>query len=87
MRHFQKDILKHARPETKPELPRKIRLRAKFFGKQNALEYIWNYYERESEKRVPFYLPYIYMKEIFDSLRRYAQIPKKQIGMVLIAGP
>lgn len=84
MRHFPKDILKHARPETKPELPRKIRLMAKFFGKQNALEYIWNYYERESEKRVPFYLPYIYMKEIFDYLRRCAQIPKKQISMVLI---
>ena len=42
--------------------------------------------ERESEERVPFYLPCIYMKEIFDYLRRSAQIPKKQINVVLIDG-
>lgn len=84
MKHFQNDILKYARPETKPEIPRKIRLRAKFFGKQKALEYIWNYYERESVRRIPFYLPYIYMKEIFDYLRRYGEIPRKQISVVLI---
>ncbi len=57
---------------------------SKLFGNQKALEYIWNYYERESEHRVPFYLPYIYMKECLAYLRRYAKIPKKQIAMVLI---
>lgn len=84
MRHFQIELLKSARPETKPELPKKLYWKAKFFGKQTISEYLWNYYERESERRVPFYLPYIYMKECFDYLRRYAKIPKKQISMVLI---
>ena len=84
MTNFQIELLKSARPETTPELPRKLYWKAKFFGKQAISEFIWNYYRRESESRVPFYLPYIYMKENFDYLRRYAQIPKKQINMVLI---
>ena len=84
MRHFQKEILKSARSETLPELPKKLRWRSRFFGKQIITEYLWNYYERESADRIPFYLPYIYMKECFDYLRRYGKIPKKQINMVLI---
>ena len=39
---------------------------------------------KEPEDRVPFYLPYIYMKECFNYLRRYGKIPKRQINMVLI---
>ena len=84
MRHFQKEILNSARDETLPELPKSLRWKARFFGKQMITEYIWNYYERESTDRIPFYLPYIYMKECFDYLRRYGKIPKKQINMVLI---
>lgn len=75
-----------ARPETRPDIPRKVRWRARLFGSQCLSEYLWNYYERESEARIPFYLPYIYMKENFYYLRRYAQIPKKQVSMVLIDG-
>lgn len=75
-----------ARPETRPDIPRKIRWKAKLFGSQCLSEYLWNYYEKESEARVPFYLPYIYIKENFYYLRRYAQIPKKQVSMVLIDG-
>lgn len=77
-------LLKMARPETRPKLPQRVQWLARFFGNQKAIEYIWNYYERESEHRFPFYLPYIYMKECFAYLRRYAKIPKKQISMVLI---
>ncbi len=76
----------NARPETRPDIPRKVRWRAKLFGSRYLSEYLWNYYEKESEIRTPFYLPYIYMKENFFYLRRYAQIPKKQISMVLIDG-
>ena len=84
MRHFQKQILKSARSETIPELPKMLRWKAHFFGKQMITQYLWNYYERESEDRIPFYLPYIYQKECFDFLRRYGKIPQKQIDMVLI---
>ena len=84
MRQFQKEILECARPETKPEIPRKLYWKAKIFGKQHLSEYLWNYYERESENRIPFYLPCIFMQECFDYLRRYGKIPKKQISMVLI---
>ena len=84
MRQFQKEILKSARSETFPEIPRKLRWRAHIFGKQIITEYLWNYYERESKERIPFYLPYIYQKECFDFLRRYGKIPKKQINMILI---
>lgn len=86
MERSKKEITKFARPETIPQVPRKIRWKARFFGKQMISQYLWNYYERESEKRVPFYLPYIYMRENFDYLRRYAKIPKHQISMVLIDG-
>ncbi len=75
-----------ARPETRPDIPRKVRWKAKLFGGHYLSEYLWAYYERESEVRIPFYLPYIYMKENFYYLRRYAQIPKKQVSMVLIDG-
>lgn len=74
------------REETLPEIPKKIRWRARFFGKGQLWEYIRNYYEEESVRRVPFYLPYIYMKEAFRYLCRYAEIPKKQVSMVLIDG-
>ena len=80
----KKELLKLARPETRPKLARKIRFMARIFGSQKVLEYIWDYYERESESRIPFYLPYIYLKECMAYLRRYAKIPKKQICMVLI---
>lgn len=75
-----------AREETMPEIPKKIRWRAKFFGKGQLREYLWNYYEEESARRVPFYLPYIYMKETFHYLCRYGEIPRKQVSMVLIDG-
>ena len=84
MRQFQKEILKSARNETFPEIPGKLRWKARFLGKQIITEYLWHYYERESTDRIPFYLPYIYQKECFDFLRRYEKIPKKQISMVLI---
>ena len=80
------DIVKLARPETLPEIPRKIRWKARFFGKQILLQYLKDYYERESMERVPFYLPYIYIKENFDYLRRFAKIPRHQISVVLIDG-
>ncbi len=86
MEQIKKEILKMSRPESRPVIPRKVRLRAKFFGKQKLSEYLWDYYERESEHRVPFYLPYIYRKECFDYLRRYGQIPKKQVTLILIDG-
>ncbi len=86
MRQFQKELIKSARPETKPEIPKKLSWKAKFFGRQMIDEYLWKYYERESEKRIPFYLPYVYMKDCFDHMRRYAKIPRKQIRMVLIDG-
>ena len=74
------------RAETLPELPVRVRWRARLFGKGKLWEYIKNYYEEESAHRVPFYLPYIYMKEIFRYLCRYACIPKKSVSMVLIDG-
>lgn len=86
MTNFQIELLKSARWETRPELPKKLYWKAKIFGRQTISEYLWNYYERESENRVPFYLPYIYMRESFDYLRRYAKLPKKQINIVLIDG-
>lgn len=86
MEHLKPEIIKSARPETMPEIPRKLRWKAKFFGKHKISEYIRDYYERESEMRVPFYLPYIFLKENFDYLRRYGKIPKQQISMVLIDG-
>ncbi len=86
MEQYKKTILENAREETFPELPRKLRFRAKFFGKKILESYLWDYYERESEKRIPFYLPYIYMKEQFAYLRRYGNIARHQISMVLIDG-
>ena len=78
------ELLEIARPETRPKLNWKVRWKAKLFGKQKILEYLWNYYERESEHRLPFYIPYIYMRECFEYLRRYAKIPKNKICMIII---
>lgn len=86
MEHFTAEFLNEARAETKPEIPGKLLWKAKFFGKHKIIEYLTNYYEREAGNRVPFYLPYVYMKENFDYLRRYAGVPKHQISMVLIDG-
>ena len=86
MRHFQKEILDHARLETKPEIPKKVRLCAKILGKDQITNYLWKYYERESERRVPFYLPFAYRKELLEHLRRYGKIPKKQMNLILIDG-
>ena len=72
------------REETLPQIPGKIRWKAKFFGKTQILEYMRTYYEEESEGRIPFYLPCIYMKEIFRYLCRYGRIPRKAVSMVLI---
>ncbi len=80
------EIAKLVRPETLPEIPRKIRWRARFFGKQIINEYYQEYYERESISRIPFYIPYLFMREHFDYLRRYGRLPRHQIGMVLIDG-
>lgn len=74
------------REETLPEIPKKIRWKSRFFGKVQLLEYIRNYYEEESLSRIPFYIPYIYMKEIFCFLCRHAHVPKKSVSMVLIDG-
>lgn len=79
-------IINSARPETLPQVPGKVCWKAKFFGRKVMLEYLRDYYERESKRRVPFYLPYLYMREHFTYLRRYAKIPKSQISMVLIDG-
>ena len=79
-------IIELARTETLPEVPVKIRWKAKFFGKHIIKTYYQEYYERESGKRMPFYLPYLFMQEHFDYLRRYGRIPRHQISMVLIDG-
>lgn len=84
MNENKKNLLQNARPETRPKIPRKIRWKEKLLGKQIRYEYLWNYYKRESEGRVPFYLPYIYMQECYRYLRKYGQISKGQIRMVLI---
>ena len=84
MDSFVSKIMELARPETLPEVPAKICWKAKLFGKYIIKTYYWEYYERESEKRVPFYLPYVFMQEHFDYLRRYAKVPRHQIHMVLI---
>ncbi len=84
MEDDKKKLLQNARPETRPKIPRKIRWNERLFGKQKRYEYLWNYYKRESEGRVPFYVPYIYMEECFRYLRKYGQLSKGQIGMVLI---
>lgn len=84
---FDKRALRKAvRPETKPEISGKVRRKARLFGKHKIAEYYVNYYEEESEGRIPFYLPYIYGKEIFDFLCRLGKIPKKQVRMIMIDG-
>lgn len=84
MDDFQKKLPTLAREETRPEIPAKVRFRARFFGKQQLFEYLSDYYMEQSMRRTPFYLPCIYMKEEFHYLCRYAGIPKKQISAVLI---
>ncbi len=86
MKYLKTEIIKLARTETHPSIPRKVCWKAKIFGKQMILDYLWNYYQRESETRIPFYLPYIYMKENFNYLRRYGKIARDQISMILIDG-
>ena len=76
-------IMEWARTETLPEVPVKVRWKAKFFGKRIIKTYYQEYYERESGRRIPFYLPYLFMQEHFDYLRRYGKIPRHQISMVL----
>lgn len=75
-----------SRAETIPEIPQKIKWKAKFFGKRCMEQYLEEYYRKEAERRNPYYLPYLYMKEHLDCLRRYAKIPGKDISMVLIDG-
>lgn len=84
MDSFVSNITELARPETLPKIPAKIRWKAGFFGKKIIKTYCKEYYERESGKRIPFYLPYLFMEEHFDYLRRYGKIPRHQIHMVLI---
>lgn len=79
-----KKLPKLAREETKPEIPAKLRLYARVFGKRHLAEYLSNYYAEQSEKRIPFYLPCIYMREEFNYLCRYAGIRKNQVSAVLI---
>ena len=86
MDELLKKLPELVREETMPEIPKKIHWRARFFGKSQLWEYIRNYYEEESAHRVPFYLPYIYLKEIFRYLCRTAGISKKQVSMVVIDG-
>lgn len=84
MDDFQKKLPMLAREETRPEIPAKVRFYARFFGKQQRLEYLSNYYAEQAVKRTPFYLPCIYMKEEFQYLCRYKGIPKRQVSAVLI---
>ena len=86
MDYLTMELISSARPETRPEIPRKLRWKARIFGKYKIEEYMRDYYERESGERVPFYLPYIFMKENFDYIRRYGKIPRHQISMVPIDG-
>lgn len=86
MEELQKMLPKLAKEGTKPEIPRKIRLKSRIFGKTVQTKYLWNYYQEESESRIPFYLPYIYRKEIVDIMRRYGQISRRQMDFVLIDG-
>lgn len=86
MEEMLKMLPKLVREETLPEIPWKIRIRSGLFGKKVLTTYLWNYYKEESEGRIPFYLPYIYMEEILDFMRRYGKIPRKQMKMVLIDG-
>ena len=80
----KRELLEIARPETRPKIGVGVRWKAKLLGKQKIIEYIWDYYERESENRLPFYIPCIYMKECFEYLRRYAKIPQNKICMIMI---
>lgn len=86
MENLYEKLLPYARKETLPKIPLKVRRKAKIFGKSMISDYIGNYYKRESEGRIPFYLPYIYMQENFAYLRRYAGIPQSRILPVLIDG-
>ena len=72
------------RSETKPEMPRMLRWKARFLGDKILRDFLWEYYAEEARKRSPYYLPYIFMKEHFEYLRRYGEIPKRQISMILI---
>ena len=60
------EIVKHARIETVPEVPKKIRWKARIFGKNQIEQFYERYYQRESERRIPFYLPYLNMRTHFD---------------------
>ena len=56
MDYLTMELISSARPETRPEIPRKLRWKARIFGKHKIEEYMRDYYERESRERVPFYL-------------------------------
>lgn len=72
------------RKETLPEIPKRILFQSRIFGKNQLCKYIDAYYQEESAERIPFYLPYIYMKEIYRCLCRYGGLYKKQVELVLI---
>lgn len=84
MDEFLQMLPKLARKETVPELPKKLRLYAHFFGQRKVTEYLSDYYMEQSEKRTPFYLPCVYMREEFRYLCRYAGIRKNQVSVILI---
>lgn len=86
MEYIEKEVLKYARPETKPIIPRKIRWKAKAFGNVHCMNYLWDYYKRESEDRVPFYLPSVFLKECMEYLCRYGKIPRREMDVILIDG-
>lgn len=86
MEDLWKQLPELARKETLPEIPKRIFWKSRLLGNQHLLEYIGAYYQEESEGRVPFYLPYIYIKEIFRYLCRCQGISKRQADMVLIDG-
>ena len=86
MEYEVKELLKNVRPETRPLIPKKVWWKAKIFGQQVIKEYLWNYYKRESEYRVPFYLPSIFLKECMQYLCRVGKIPKDRLQAVLIDG-
>lgn len=84
MDEFLQMLPKLARKETVPEIPKKLRLYAHFFGQRKVTEYLSDYYIGQGRERTLLYLPCIYMREEFHYLRRAAGIPKKQISLVLI---
>lgn len=84
MKEYQKEILKMAEKDTLPKLPKKFWKFQRWFSQEYFWEYLWNYYMEESKGRRPFYLPYLYLREEQDFLRRTGQMALEEIHLVII---